>query len=349
MKSSLVGALAVIMLMGCGNSQPQQNESTVVEAQSCDIVLAVLGTAQDAGKPQIGNPNDPAWSDPSLRRYATSLAVIDTVIGQRFLFEATPDIREQIQWLDTHYPTGNAGQIDYVFITHGHIGHYLGLAHLGKEALNAKGVPVQAGPRMSEVLLTSSPWVQLVKNGNIHPSYYTRSDDGSFPMWDLASGQALRVAGLPIEQFLSVEFLEVPHRDEISETLGYKITGRAVNRSVLFIPDIDSWEAWDAEGTRIEDVIASVDIAYLDATFYSGDELPGRDMSKIPHPTITHSMARFAGLPPEEKSKIRFIHMNHTNPAHDANSNAYKTIIDNGFNVAQQGETYCLREAQDDT
>ena len=118
--------------------------------------------------------------------------------------------------------------------------------------------------------------------------------------------------------------------------IGFRILGP--NRSVLFIPDIDSWEEWDEAGTRIEDMIARVDIAYVDGTFFDDGEIPGRDMSGFPHPFIAHSMDRFEPLPAEEKAKVRFIHLNHTNPALWSDSEAYKSVVEEGFYLAEEGE-----------
>jgi pyrroloquinoline quinone biosynthesis protein B len=37
----------------------------------------------------------------------------------------------------------------------------------------------------------------------------------------------------------------------------------------------------------------------------------------------------------DEKSKIKFIHLNHTNPLLDSNSNAHKKVVANGFNIGK--------------
>jgi len=78
--------------------------------------------------------------------------------------------------------------------------------------------------------------------------------------------------------------------------------------------------------TRIETLIAKVDVAYLDGTFHADGEIPGRDMSAIPHPLITSSMKRFAALPPKQRGKVWFVHLNHTNPALDPEGEARKAI-----------------------
>jgi len=108
---------------------------------------------------------------------------------------------------------------------------------------------------------------------------------------------------------------------------------------VLFIPDVDKWEKM---ATPIEDLIRDVDVAYLDGSFFDSDELTNRDMSEIPHPFIVESLERFEDLPLSERSKIRFIHLNHSNPALVADSEARRRIRDAGMAVAEEGEIISL-------
>lgn len=290
---------------------------------ACSVSLYVLGVAQDGGKPQIGSPDDPAWSDPTLRRHATSLALVDRrgAIPRRWLFEATPDVKTQLHMLDK-IEKSPGGLLDGVFLTHAHIGHYAGLMLFGHESMGARKIPVYAMPKMAHFLETNGPWSQLVKYENID-------------LRQMRDGRSVAIV-----DDLSVTPFPVPHRQEFSEVVGYKI--RTKTKSVLFIPDIDAWEDWDSEGVHIEDEIAAVDVAYLDATFFANGEIPGRDMSGFPHPFVAHSMARFADLPEAEKSKIRFIHMNHTNPLHHPESEERRRLEKNGFDVAEEGETFCL-------
>jgi pyrroloquinoline quinone biosynthesis protein B len=132
---------------------------------------------------------------------------------------------------------------------------------------------------------------------------------------------------------IAVTPFTVPHRSEFSETVGFEITG--VAQRVLYVPDADRWDGWE---TAIEKRIANVDVAYLDGTFFSGDELPSRDMSQVTHPTSLESMNRFATLPETERAKIRFLHFNHTNPTIDPESEAAKRIRNAGFSIAAEGE-----------
>ncbi len=282
--------------------------------------LVVLGVAQDGGYPQAGCRRaccKRAWSDPRRRRAIASLGIVDPASGERWIVDATPDFRDQLRRLDEIAPApetagpGLAG----ILLTHGHVGHYAGLIHLGREAMGTRAVPLHVMPRMKKYLSSSGPWDQLVRLGNVMLR----------PMWD---GTAIRLnARLGVTPFL------VPHRDEYTETVGFKITGP--RNSFLYLPDIDKWEKWR---TPIEEMLAGVDAAYLDGTFYAAGEIPGRDMSEIPHPFIVETMKRLAALPASERVKVRFIHLNHTNPALDPTGPAARAIRRAGFNLAVQGE-----------
>jgi len=284
--------------------------------------LVVLGISQDGGTPQAGTKEHPGWADNKFRRRVVSLALVDPASQERWLFEATPDFREQLHELDRQAPVTDKPGIAGIFLTHAHIGHYTGLMFLGHESMGAKEVPVFAMPRMRGFLRNNGPWSQLVNNENI-------------VIQGLEDREIVRLNNrLRVTPFL------VPHRPEFSEAVGFRIEGP--NRSAIFIPDIDSWEEWDEAGTRIEDMIASVDVAYLDGSFFADGEIPGRDMSGFPHPFISHSMQRFSDLPAREKSKIRFIHLNHTNSAIWPDSDERAQVLTNGYGIADEGEIFGL-------
>ena len=278
--------------------------------------IQILGIAQDAGYPQT-NCYQPhcmrAWTNPELRRKTSSIAVIDPIGKSKYLFDATPDMREQLYDLHRVAPDGEYS-LDGVFLTHGHIGHYTGLMHVGREAVGASGIPVYAMPRMHAFLSGNGPWDQLVRLENIELR----------PMRD---GGAVAVNS----QVTVTPFL-VPHRDEYTETVGYRIDGP--NKSAVFIPDIDKWEMWS---TDIREIIRSVDYALVDATFFRDGELGGRDMSKIKHPFVAESMDLFAALNKEERARVIFIHMNHTNPLLVDGSPEQAEVEKRGFRYAREG------------
>jgi pyrroloquinoline quinone biosynthesis protein B len=318
-----LAALCLILSACQENANDPAQNTTPLTAPDCSIALTVLGTAQDAGKPQISVHQDPAWTDPSKAKMASSLGLIHKGAQTRYLFDATPDIKQQLYNLD-QWDDGRGFALDGVFLTHGHMGHYLGLAHLGREAMGAKSIPVYAMPKMENFLRENGPWDQLVALKNIE-------------LQTLSDGEAVSLA-----TDLTVTPFQVPHRSEYTETVGYRVTGPSA--SAIYLPDIDSWTAWEAQDGSLENLVLANDRLYLDATFFSGAELPGRDMSLIPHPTISTTMEKLAHMLPQERAKIYFIHLNHSNPAHDKNSDAYKALKDAGFNVAEEGDRFCLSE-----
>lgn len=286
-----------------------------------DVSIVVVGTAQDAGLPQIGCKKAhclAAAKDPSLRRLVSSILVVDG--DQRWLVDATPDIREQVARMEPRKnAAGQTGRrprlVDGVFLTHAHMGHYTGLLQFGPEAYNHSLIPVYGSERMKRFLSTNGPWSLLVDQKIIEPR--ALKPDQPFPL-------SSQVQVIPFN---------VPHREEFTDTYGYIFKGP--NRSVMFIPDIDKWEKWDRS---IEDMIASVDVALLDGAFFADGEIPGRAMSQIPHPFIAESLARFADLPEKERNKVVFTHLNHTNPAVDPQSEAAAKIKAAGMSVAYDGQ-----------
>ncbi len=284
--------------------------------------LVVLGIAQDGGYPQAGCQKAHCrrvYRGERAGRYVTSLAIVDPATRQRWFLDATPDFPEQLQLLNRIAADSGSAGVAGIFLTHAHIGHYTGLMHLGREVMGAQEIPVYAMPRMQHFLRRNGPWNLLVDLQNIR-------------LIPLRHQHAVELTGdLKVTPFL------VPHRDEFSETVGFLIQGP--NRKVLYLPDIDKWERWDVP---IEQMLAGVDVAFLDGTFYADGELPGRSMADIPHPFIVESLKRFSALPSSEKQKIRFIHLNHTNPALQPGSKATRTIIQAGFSIAEQGEKISL-------
>lgn len=278
--------------------------------------IFVLGIAQDAGYPQA-NCYRPhcmrAWEDPTLKRLASSVAVVDSRHGKKYLFDATPDMRQQLYQLHVEAPD-TSHVLDGVFLTHGHMGHYTGLMHFGREAVGATAIRVFAMPRMQEFLRNNGPWSQLVGLGNI-------------ALLPLQDGERIG-----LNDDVSVLPIEVPHRDEYTETVGYRIYGP--NRSALFIPDIDKWSKWDMD---IRDLVREVDYALLDGSFFADGELPGRDMSEIPHPYVQESIELFTEIAESDKAKIIFIHFNHTNPLLIDGSDAQKQLTSLGYRFAMEG------------
>ena len=274
-----------------------------------NYTLKILGVVQDGGMPHLGN-NKTCCENIKQDKYVTSLMLINNENNESFLFDASPDINKQLNFMGDRIKKDLKG----IFLTHAHIGHYTGLMYFGREALNSKLVNVYAMPRMKKFLEENGPWSQLVSLQNI--SIIELSNESK----------------ISIDSNVIVQPVEVPHRAEFSETVGYKIYGP--NKTALFIPDIDKWYLWEKS---IVDEIKQVDYAIIDATFYDSKEVNYRDISEIPHPFVTESMDLFDSIDIKEKNKIYFIHLNHTNPLINKDSDQYKFVRSKGYNVAEEG------------
>ena len=269
----------------------------------------VLGIAQDGGVPHAGCRQAlcvEARRDPGRRHPVASLGLVDPAAGKRFLIDATPDFAAQMEAL--------GGLPDGILLTHAHIGHYLGLAQLGREVLGAKKVPVYCTPSMASFLRGNRPWSRLVALENI-------------AIREIQPG-----VELALTPDLHVTAYRVPHRDEDSDTIAFLVRGP--DRKLLWLPDIDKWEKWDR---KLADFLADPTLtAFVDGTFFSADELPGRSIAEVPHPLVPETMALVGAGSPEAR-RVVFVHLNHTNRLlWDAAT--LREIEEKGFSVAREGQ-----------
>ena len=277
--------------------------------------IIILGTIQDAGSPHMGCEKSCCirlFKNPDPNRKVVSLGLVDPSEKKYWLIEASPDFITQCRDLKTISKFEHAKSPDGIFLTHAHIGHYTGLMYLGKESYNSRDVPVFAMTRMKGFLIKNGPWSQLFKINNIKINNINHQEE------------------IKLSDNLSITPFLVPHRDEFSETVGFKINGP--KKSILFIPDIDKWGKWNK---NLIQEIKKADLALLDGTFYDSKEVNNQNISEIPHPFIIETMDLFKEENNSEKSKINFIHLNHTNPLLDTSSAAFKKVKESGFNTAE--------------
>ena len=313
---------SIIFLFISINCRDEEQTNTALDKDKDQIELVILGIAQDGGVPHANCQKScciDKWDNPDEKRNVVSLGILDHGSKQKWLIEATPDISNQLYDLSDYESLGDNHLPNGIFLTHAHIGHYTGLMYLGREVVGAKEIPVYAMPRMKKFLENNGPWNQLIELQNIQIEAIDQNDT------------------IELSKNLQILPFRVPHRDEYSETVGFYIIGPA--KSALFIPDINKWEIWDE---NIAEVVTKVDFAFLDGSFYDDNELPGRDMSEIPHPFVVESMELFKDLTIDEKKKIFFIHLNHTNPILDKSSRAYEEVVNRNFQIAEEGTVFKL-------
>ena len=286
--------------------------------------VRVLGIAQDGGLPHAACQCDQcqaARGDPARASDVSCVAIVVPEKEQVYLIDATPDIATQLSALgDVRRPLAGGvdrAPVDGVFLTHAHMGHYLGLAYFGYEAIACKDLPVWATPRMAGFLRNNAPWDQLVRLGNI------------------ALREVIASTAIDVYEGLSLTPISVPHRGEYTDTVGYRIQG--TQATVLYIPDT---APWSRVNPPLEELVEGVDVAILDATFYSRAELPGRELSEIGHPLLVDTMDRLQARVDAGVLSVYFTHLNHSNPALNPESEASREIRRRGFHVAQTGQEF---------
>jgi pyrroloquinoline quinone biosynthesis protein B len=285
------------------------------------VTAVVLGMMQDGGLPHAGCrcPRcTAALHDPGRRLNAASLALVDRrgVQTAVWLVDATPDIGWQLALLAEAlgpHPArpGRLRQPDGILLTHAHMGHIGGLMQLGPEAMAVEGLPLIAAPPLLALLSGTALWKPALAGLQPRP---------------LAAGETMALAA-----DLQITAVAVPHRDEWGVgTVAFHVQGP--RRSLLYLPDIDAWDAWPEAQVWLE----GVDVALVDATFFSMAELGGR--APVAHPLVTDTLERFGDIP----GQLVLTHLNHTNPLLDAQSREQRLVTAQGVHIAAQGMTFQL-------
>ncbi len=292
-----------------------------------DVYALVLGSAQDAGFPQVGCYTERCDAGRALHaagkgRFASSLALVEPQAERFYLVDATPDITRQLDLIPEPAFRRRASErrpFDGIFLTHAHIGHYAGLAVLGNEGMGIRDTPVYCTPSMADFLASNQPWQYLVEQGRIELRPLP------FDTWHR------------LDEHLEVQLWKVPHRDEFADTVAFVFRGPQA--TLLFLPDINMWSQWDR---GVVEAVSSVDVALLDATFWSIDELPGRSMDDLPHPLITQTMEVLQGVVDAGTARVVLTHLNNSNPALDEGGPQQAEVLERGFEIAREGMRFAL-------
>jgi pyrroloquinoline quinone biosynthesis protein B len=216
--------------------------------------------------------------------------------GGELVFDATPDLRFQL----SSVPDG-------LFLTHAHLGHLPGLLYFGPEAVDADHMPVYCTEALATVIGDNAPFKLLVERGNVD---ITPIDPQSPVLFDTATVTAHRVS----------------HRDELSTgAVAYRI--ETTETSLLYMTDIDEWSSFELG------LVRDVDVALVDGTFWSHDEIDRID--NVPHPPVTESIERLRQV----STDVYFTHLNHTNPLVTSGSAEVRRVAESEFEVLEEGQT----------
>lgn len=248
------------------------------------ISVYVLGTAQDGGVPHAGCRCATCTAGREVsehRRRGASIGITgdsDSIL----IVDASIDLPEQMLALSEALDRKSLVP-DAILLTHAHLGHYVGLSYLGREVMNTSEVPVYVTERMARFLRANRPWSHLVTRKQIVLKVMTPEESFEFD-------------GAVVTPFFS------PHRAEDTDTVGVEVQGP--ERRLVYLPDADRFPP------DLVERIQTADVSLVDGTFWSEEEISGRNYREIPHPLARESVVTLAGA----KGTVYFTHLNHTNP-----------------------------------
>lgn len=268
----------------------------------------ILGTVQDGGFPHVGCACEActiAARRPERRRRVASLGLV-TKHGAAII-DATPDFSSQLRSLAEFAERPPDHPLRAILLTHLHAGHLLGLPLMGREGWSGTGTQLWATEACLRFLEEHPPFSRLFTEGHLAPRPLHLG-------WD-ASLDDLVIQPIP-----------VPHRAEHGDTVAYRIEGP--EKSIFYAPDLD------VISPEVLAHLRSADIAILDGTFFRKRELRRDDANAVPHPAIADTMSVVSRI----ETRIIFTHLNHTNPALDADSRERRAIEALGMRIAAENE-----------
>ena len=280
------------------------------------VEVTVLGIAQDGGHPQPGCLR-PCCANITEPHYPVSLGIRSSE-GTNLLIEATRNLGDQFTlWGQT--------KVDHLLLTHAHLGHVDGLGLFGREAIAARDIELHVSDDMYHLIDRTPQWNLMVQQGVFNIRTFTAGDVV------FSQGE------------LSIEAVRIPHRAELSDMHAFIIRGPS--KSLLFLTDHDTWNETLTvhDCSSIRELLAklNVDIALIDGTFWSEDELAGRNQATVPHPPVLQTL-NMLGSREDGDPDIIFTHLNHTNPLYNRDGEQYAEVERLGWSVAYQGQRFTL-------
>lgn len=296
------------------------------------MIVRVLGSAAGGGVPQWNCACDncrAARAGDRPARTQSTLAV--SVDGERWLLlNCSPDVAVQIEaFPPLHPPQPRGTPIAGMLLTDGNVDHLGGLAVLRQRGTHGfllrSSAAVRAiatsQPAFAPFALSPHRWLEAPLDATCHAEC---EDD--------IVGNQLTVRAIAAR---GVTPGYDGRRCVAGAVVAYEIADRLQSRRLLFAPVF----------SRIDDTlgqaIAAAQIAFLDGSFYSDDELVAqelmpkraRDLGHQPVGGRDGTLAQLRGV----RSRIVFTHLNNSNPMLDPASLAFARVREFGAELAYDG------------
>lgn len=291
--------------------------------------VRVLGAAAGGGFPQwnCGCPQCRAVREGlrSCRPLTQSSIAVSADSRRWFLFNASPDLRVQLESFPALHPRGlRDSPLRAVLLTDAELDHTLGLLLLRE----ADHVEVHATAAVYEALLEGTSLLRTLK------AYtrvgWRRVEPGTEV--SLAEGLSCRAFDVPTDKRSRFG----AGRSEGGSVVGYRITDGRTGRVLVYLPGAQR---------LTETVLAELegcDCLFFDGTCWRDDELirlgiAGKTSREMGHLPISGAEGSLKRLAPLSVGRKIYIHINNTNPILLEDSPERRIVEENGMEVAVDG------------
>lgn len=305
------------------------------------MVIKVLGSAAGGGFPQWNcngrNSADVRQGTPGLTPRTQASVAVSADGREWVLFNAAPDLRQQINDTPELYPAHDGGPrnspIKAVVLTNGDVDAIAGLLCL------REGQPftIYGTARVLDVLASNSVFDVL--------------DARLVKRVVMAYGRPFTVEGPAGPVGISIEAFPVPGKVPLyledakagaglgtqeGDTAGLKVTETASGRHFFYVPGCAKLD--DALRARLK----GAPLLFFDGTLYTNDEMIAQGLlnktgERMGHMNMSGSTGSIEQIAPLNVGRKIFIHINNSNPALREGSPERKAIERAGWEVSYDG------------
>lgn len=296
--------------------------------------VRVLGSAAGGGFPQWNCtcPGCRAVRDcsrPARPRTQSSIAV-SADGGRWFLFNASPDVRAQIESFPPLHPSGDpqggrgsrSVPLGAVLLTDAELDHTLGLLMLRE----GHGLELHATETVRDTLYDGTSLLRTLE------AYCPVQWRPVMPGADVPLADALWYRAFDVPTTKPARFGSGAGKGRV---VGYRLTDERSGRALVYLPSVQ-------ELTAVRDQLDDCACLLVDGTCWRDDELirlgvagkTAREMGHLPIDGPDGSLALLAALP---IGRMIYVHINNTNPILLEDAPERRILQRHGIEVAEDG------------
>ena len=306
--------------------------------------VRILGSAAGGGLPQWNCrcPNCSgvrAGSAEVSARTQSSLAI--TADGARwFLFNVSPDIRQQIQDAPELTPGGGGGRATAIagcLLTDAELDHMSGLLLIREGC----AFPVVSTTLVRQWLTDHFPVAPVLSHFAERPWFDLPLDEPTELPASGGGASGLSVRAFEVGRDVPRFVPGMQAADAVGSVIGLRITDTARGTHAVYAPGLPG------VNDALRAAVDGADAVLMDGTFWSDDEprttgitdITAREMGHLPVSGAGGSLEWLGGLPVRHRV---YVHINNTNPMLNAASPERRRVDAAGVRVGADGDVFDL-------